>query len=309
MRKLTVLFFFVLAAIAAPRVLRAQIHDFTGSWKNRDANTKSVTTLKIHLNGGRLRVHAWGKCHPKDCDWGTVNGHAYGPQASSDLNASAKTVTAVFRTGFSETIVVLHSKSRNRLHANIYTRFRDNSGRTAYSASETFVREVRRPRRPPVVRRDCIPYDPNTLRIENEGAKGWLLTDGRSRLEMLDNREDAQRALALARRHTMQCFIGRDNHRSDRKSYIVEYWEGDSGLHPAIQGEDCIRYNPSKLHIVNEGANGWLLTDGRSRLLMLDTKSDAEAALRLAKRHTMQCFIGRGNHRPDRKDYIVQYWK
>jgi hypothetical protein len=73
---------------------------------------------------------------------------------------------------------------------------------------------------------DCLPYDPENLSIVDEGASGWLLTDGRSRMEVLDNRADAEAALALARRHTDQCFIGRGNNREDRLLYIVEYWEG-----------------------------------------------------------------------------------
>ena len=73
--------------------------------------------------------------------------------------------------------------------------------------------------------------------------------------------------------------------------------------------EDCISYNTRSLRIVDEGVNGWLLTDGRSRMLTLDNEEDATAALALARGHTQQCFIGRDNRRPNRKDYIVEYWK
>jgi hypothetical protein len=39
------------------------------------------------------------------------------------------------------------------------------------------------------------------------------------------------------------------------------------------------------LFIVDEGANGWLLTEGGShRMMMLDNKQDAEEALAVAKR-------------------------
>ena len=75
--------------------------------------------------------------------------------------------------------------------------------------------------------------------------------------------------------------------------------------------EDCIKYNPEALEIIDEGERGWLLTDdgGRHRMLGLDNKEDAGAALALAKRHKAMCFIGRNNRRPNRRDYIVQYWK
>ncbi len=156
---------------------------------------------------------------------------------------------------------------------------------------------------------DCLPYNPAKLSIVNDGAQGWLLTDGTSRMLMLDNQADAQKALALAKRHTAHCFIGRDNKRTNRRDYIVEYWKDNSGQMTAIPSEDCIPYNRTNLKIVNEGANGWLLTDGASRMEMLDDQQDAESALAVAKDYNQQCFIGRDNKRSNRSDYIVQYWK
>ena len=72
---------------------------------------------------------------------------------------------------------------------------------------------------------DCIPYNASALQIVDEGEKGWLLTDGRSRLQGLDNKEDAEAALSLAQQHNYQCFIGRNNRRPDRLHYILEYWK------------------------------------------------------------------------------------
>lgn len=72
---------------------------------------------------------------------------------------------------------------------------------------------------------DCIQYNPYSLRIEDDGEKGWRLTDGRIWLQILDNREDAEASLALAQQHNYQCFIGRSNRRPDRNRYILEYWK------------------------------------------------------------------------------------
>jgi hypothetical protein len=178
-------------------------------------------------------------------------------------------------------------------------------GRFASHARDAFIRTEPETG----VGSDCLTYNPRNLRIVNEGSRGWLLTDGVSRMHILDNRRDAERALALTRRHMGHCFIGRDNTRPNRKDYIVEYWSGGAGILTVIDGEDCISYNPRSLRIVNEGANGWLLTDGRSRMLMLDNREDAEQALNLARRNSRQCFIGRDNTRPNRKDYILGYWR
>lgn len=157
--------------------------------------------------------------------------------------------------------------------------------------------------------KDCLPYVAANLSIVDEGASGWLLTDGMSRMEILDNQADAERALALAQRHTAHCFIGRDNTRANRADYIVEYWAGDSGRNTVIQQPDCIAYRTATLSTVDEGATGWLLTDGASRMVILDSERDAGNALLLARTFTQQCFIGRDNTRPDRRAYIVEYWQ
>jgi hypothetical protein len=162
---------------------------------------------------------------------------------------------------------------------------------------------------PPIPSNDCLPYDTNALRLQNEGDRGWLLTDDRSRMLVLDNQQDAENALALAKRHTAQCFIGRNNRRPDRGNYIVAYWSGSSGALLPLSNPDCISYDPKGVQIQDEREQGWLLTDGRSRMLVLDNQQDAQGALELAQRHQRQCFIGRGNTRPDLKTYIVQYWE
>lgn len=176
------------------------------------------------------------------------------------------------------------------------------SGTTTVTANLPQTQEVINPE-------DCIPYDPNNLEIVDGGAIGWRLIEGSMYIEILDNQNDAEKALELAKRHTNQCFIGRDNTRPDRRSYIVEYWTGDSGITTTMASEDCIPYNPKNLQILNEGTSGWLLTDGFSRMVILDNEIDAKNALILAKRNTNQCFIGRDNTRSDRLSYIVDYWK
>jgi hypothetical protein len=140
------------------------------------------------------------------------------------------------------------------------------------------------------VAQDCLIYNPLSLGIVDEGSSGWLLTNGVSRMHMFDNLEDAQRGWALTVGHTGHCFIGRGNDRPNREDYIVEYWAGASGIQIPIPDEDCISYDKRGLRIVDEGANGWLLTDGRSRMLMLDNREAAERALDLArsnKRHPL----------------------
>lgn len=161
-----------------------------------------------------------------------------------------------------------------------------------------------------VITRDEINYNPRNLRIRYEGDKGWLLTDGVSRMKMLDNKEDARNALRVARRHTRHGFIGRDNNRSNRSDYIIEYWAGNSGLpHEPLTKVDAISYDPRKIVAEDLDNKGWRLKEGNHWMEMADDFNDALTLLQIAERHNKMCFIGRGNNRANRKSYIMTYWE
>lgn len=157
---------------------------------------------------------------------------------------------------------------------------------------------------------DELHYNPRALRIINEGARGWLLTDGRSRMKMFDNKEDARNGMAVARRHNRHGFVGRDNPRSDRRTYLMEYWMGNSGLpYLPLTKTDCIPYSPTSVVAEDLDAKGWRIKSGKSWMLMSHDLNDALAMLRIVERHTRMCFIGRDNERSDRKAYIMTYWE
>lgn len=157
---------------------------------------------------------------------------------------------------------------------------------------------------------DEIGYNPRTLRIVDEGARGWLLTDGRSRMKMFDNREDARNGMAVARRYTRQGFVGRDNPRTNRRDYITEYWAGNSGLPwEPLTKVDCIPYNPNNVVAEDIDADGWSIKEGNQYMLRADDLNDALAILRIVERYTKLCFIGRSNSRPNRNNYIMTYWE
>jgi hypothetical protein len=157
---------------------------------------------------------------------------------------------------------------------------------------------------------DELPYDPRKLRIVNRGSIGWLLTDGRMAMKMFDNKEDARNGLCVARRHTRQGFIGRDNPRSNRIDYITEYWAGNSGLpYEPLTKTDSIPYNPNNVVSEDLDDKGWRIKDGNNWLLLGHDMNDALAILRVVERHSKMCFIGRDNKRPNRKSYIMTYWE
>jgi len=153
-----------------------------------------------------------------------------------------------------------------------------------------------------------VPYDPKALRYANAGPTGFQLFDGSRPMLVLDTEPEARNALALAQRHTSECFFGQDSTRSNRADYVIHYWRGSSGKQTTIAPENCTAYDPAALHIGEMTKTGRQLLDGKTALLTLDSDADAKNALTWAKAFTKLCTIGDKNTRPERGRYIVQYW-
>ncbi|MBR3519276.1 MAG: hypothetical protein IKN77_04055 [Paludibacteraceae bacterium] len=174
---------------------------------------------------------------------------------------------------------------------------------------------------------DVISYNPSNLKVVKESTC-WLLTDGRSRMNVFASEEDAMNGLRVAKRHTRQCFVGRDNKRSNRKDFILSYFDGDSGL-PAepLTKTDIIPYNPKNVSVrYNAQAGYWevieqektilnILRPGKAttpkvhNMFIADNMADALAMLQIVERHSKSCYIGRDNKKSNRKDYIVHYFE
>jgi len=120
----------------------ASMSQFSGRWTNVDSNTGGLTTLDISVSGTSAQVHAWGKCHPTDCDWGSVNAYAFGPDVGSNLVNNAQALLAVFNSGHSQTTLVIQPTSGNRLKVMSFDRFTDNSGRSNYMSEDTFQKSL-----------------------------------------------------------------------------------------------------------------------------------------------------------------------
>jgi hypothetical protein len=52
------------------QLVRNELAGLDGDWINEDANSGGITRFSIQHHGDEILVHAWGKCHPTDCDWG-----------------------------------------------------------------------------------------------------------------------------------------------------------------------------------------------------------------------------------------------
>ncbi len=77
----------------------------------------------------------------------------------------------------------------------------------------------------PAFAEDCIPYSPAGLHLIANADGSVTLASAGSLMQTLDNNADGTLALSVAHAHSNQCFIGRNNSRSNRISYIFEYWK------------------------------------------------------------------------------------
>ncbi len=172
----------------------------------------------------------------------------------------------------------------------------------------------------PVAEEDCRRFNPRALKVERSSSeKAWVLTDGVATMAYLDDEADAQRALAVARRHTEHCFIGRYIDEldmgglgyPDRDRYITDYWIGDSGIATTVSDEDCVAYAPAALRVV-ERSRSWphmILQDGTRALASFETLEGANRAREVARGAAQLCYIGRDNSRPNAEAFIMEYWR
>ena len=75
--------------------------------------------------------------------------------------------------------------------------------------------------------------------------------------------------------------------------------------------EDCISYNPSALTVHYE-AGTYAINNGSTQVVLVHggpTDSTGDKALALAKHYKRHCFIGRNNTRPEKGQYVMDYWR
>jgi len=120
----------------------AQKDRFVGSFVNEDAKTRGVTRLTLNDDD---TIHVWGRCHPRDCDWGPETAFAYGSQVETDLRTAADAVTATYVKGFATTILIITPLRDDAIRVDVFTRFTDRSRRSAFAQSYVLVREGTKP--------------------------------------------------------------------------------------------------------------------------------------------------------------------
>ena len=107
-----------------------------GTWYATDKDAGGVARLTLGNEVGRFTVHAFGACSPEPCDWGEVEGVAYGHDV---LATEAMSFTATYDFGFMETELAAYGK-QGILVLDTFNTFKDGSGRAPYFTREFFHR-------------------------------------------------------------------------------------------------------------------------------------------------------------------------
>ena len=102
---------------------------FVGDWTNKDFNTRDITRVQIRLDGSRIIAHVWGRCQPKECDWG-------------DATATAKgqTLSLTWNQGFATKTQDLTLLADGSLQVVGHRHFTDNSGRKDSDSKNIFAK-------------------------------------------------------------------------------------------------------------------------------------------------------------------------
>ncbi len=168
-RKLTtpaILFVLLLTAFAPIASAEVTIHDFFGAWLNNDTATGGIT--RILLTPGTLRnnldIHAYGKCHPYDCDWDTIT-----------IVYPGNPFVAVYDFGFSKhTLTFTYNEQTKILHVHDYNE-RGTGGVSEYdyyfskmTQPDLIIREIDIPTS--VITYQAEPWTWYTFKVHNLGA-------------------------------------------------------------------------------------------------------------------------------------------
>ena len=94
------------------------IFTLNGTWYGR-ADTHGITKLKIYKVGSQVKVDAWGKCHPNDCNWGVRNAHVINPNK----------IEVFWDQGFVRRRMIIKKVGLNRIKVRTRSHYVDGSGR------------------------------------------------------------------------------------------------------------------------------------------------------------------------------------
>ncbi len=302
------------AFLAFAQPAMARIADFTGHWRNTNHHTDNLTRADISFAGfNHVTVHAFGQCHPSDCDWGTETGvfqHGMGG-----------TVRVTFNSGFSITKLVFHNAPGDRLSYDMHVDFTDHSGRASYDRHGMLERAGTMgggggpgpgPGPGPgggyhgggtmLGSEDCLPEDWHALAVSHVGGNWKIVNGSEWVLDFGSNKAAADRSLDIIRHYRFDqiCYV-------QRPHAAMTYWKRNGHVPRGnMAGQDCINFNPHTATVSHMGGL-WRVVDGGMALLNYGSnKPAADKALAVIQHYNLnrQCFVARPN--PPMQYYLAE---
>lgn len=115
----------------------AQIAEFYGAWSNQQADASGIVRIVVTPGDGqRMSIHLFGRCQPRDCDWGVQPARGYTDDpGSQDIHS----IAADFDAGGMRKRIVLRIAVGHALRFEVQTDFADGSPRSNYATSGVFA--------------------------------------------------------------------------------------------------------------------------------------------------------------------------
>ena len=107
-----------------------------GEWVNVDPNTRGISRITISSGSNGPGIRAFGRCHPRDCDWGIQTLEAVG-RSVEDRDPTEG--FAVWDHGFATAYMTL-ALHGDEMAVETVRIYKDHSGRTNTRTTETFIR-------------------------------------------------------------------------------------------------------------------------------------------------------------------------
>ena len=111
-----------------------------GTWVNTNHATRNIVDLVVGATDRGITVDGFGACSPSPCEWGRIAGTVFGPDASAPIGTA---FASQWNFGFARTVLLAVYSAPKKvptLTVREFTTFTDDSGRSNYTADETFTK-------------------------------------------------------------------------------------------------------------------------------------------------------------------------
>ena len=323
----------LLAAGFATAPAAADVSGFLGNWLGPDhsgllggliggSQTGDIARVVVTPDGvNHIRIHLYGHCQPKECDWGEELGHNHSDSPGSDEVLS---VTAVFKDTDAVRQLTLRKGPGSGLRYELVTDFTDHSDRHDYETSGTFqpapsasapvastagmpapaapggvIPGTAGPARGGGLAEDCEAINPDDVYVAPSG-RGWKVNDFNHTILNFG----ANKLAAVRAAHVMAFY------RFDEQCYVAQphpkmiYWRtGGQVPRDPMPGQDCTDVHYATVAAKRIG-DGWKVADGDSVLIDYGNEEGAAklaASVIRAYHINRQCFVAK-------PDTTMVYW-